>query len=65
MTEETDAPSRKPDGSAYAAHLAAVTERNTAAKKAGKARRTERELAQTKRSIEIERAQEAGMRKSH
>jgi hypothetical protein len=36
-----------------------------AVKKAGKARRTERELAQAKRSLEIERAQEAGMRKTH
>ena len=65
MPEETDSPRRKPDGSAYAAHLAGITERNVAAKKAGKARRTERELAQTRRSIEIERAQEAGMRKTH
>jgi hypothetical protein len=60
MTEASDART-KPDGSAYAAHLAAISERNVAVKKAGKAQRTKRELAQAKKRRESERLQEAGL----
>jgi hypothetical protein len=60
--EMNDQPDRKPDGSAYTAHLARITERNVAAKKAGKERRTKRELAQAKQRMESERLQEAGLR---
>lgn len=62
MTEQTDGRGPKPDGSAYAAHLAAITERNVASKKTGKARRAERELIQAKDHREAERRQEAGLR---
>ena len=63
MSEDTDTRGPKPDGSAYAAHLARITERNAASTKAGKARRAEHELAQAKGRIETERLQEAGLRK--
>jgi len=63
MTEQADSRGPKPDGSAYEAHLARITERNIASKKAGKARRAEHELAQAKGRIETERLQEAGLRK--
>lgn len=61
MSEKTDR--SKPDGSAYAAHLAGIAERNLAVKKVGKARRAERELVQAKGRIETERLQDAGLRK--
>ncbi len=64
MSEDTDGRGPKPDGSAYAAHLARITERNAASTKAGKARRAEHELAQARDRIETERLQEAGLRKS-
>lgn len=62
MTDQTDSRGPKPDGSAYTAHLARITERNAASTKAGKARRAEHELAQAKRRAETQRLQEAGLR---
>jgi anti-sigma factor RsiW len=62
MTEQTDGRGPKPDGSAYAAHLANITERNAASKKTGKARRAERELVQARDHREAERRQEAGLK---
>jgi hypothetical protein len=62
MTDQTDGRGPKPDGSAYTAHLARITERNAASTKAGKARRAEHELAQAKRRAETQRLQEAGLR---
>jgi hypothetical protein len=55
----------KPDGSAYAAYMAGITERNAAAKKRGKAERAARELVQAKGRVETERLQEAGLRNQH
>jgi hypothetical protein len=64
MSKDSDARS-KPDGSAYAAHLAGIAERNVAAKKVGKAQRAARELVQAKGRVETERLQEAGLSKKH
>lgn len=52
----------KPNGSAYAAHLAGINQRNAAAKAAGKARRVERELKERRERAESERLQERGLR---
>ena len=51
---------RKPDGSAWKAHMEGVTARNDAARKAGRA---ERERAQTIHLVDAERRQTAELRR--
>jgi hypothetical protein len=60
MSEE---PYRKPDGSAWKAHMDDVTARNDAARKAGMAQRAERERARTVDLVEAERRQTAELRR--
>ncbi len=55
MTEKTEGRGPKPDGSAYAAHLAAINQRNAASKKAGKERREKHELGQIRERRESDR----------
>ncbi|MEJ7750841.1 MAG: hypothetical protein WKF32_05260 [Thermoleophilaceae bacterium] len=64
MSKNEDNQRKKPDGSAYAAHLAGVTERNKASQKEGQARREERELGKVKDRMEVERRQDATLRDS-
>lgn len=59
MSDKEDYQRKKPDGSAYAAHLAGVTERNRVSQKEGQARREERELGKVKDRQEVERKQDA------
>ena len=61
MSDETGNQRKKPDGSAYAAHLAAIAERNAASKKAARARREEYELERVKNRREAERRQDAAL----
>jgi hypothetical protein len=64
MSEKADDQKRsKPDGSAYAAHLAGIAERNVASKKAGRARREAHERSQGEARRAAERLQDAGLRK--
>lgn len=51
----------KPDGSAYAAHLAGIVERNLASKKMGRERRETRERAQAQARRAAEKLQEGRM----
>ena len=60
MSDETH---RKPDGSAWKAHMEGLTARNDAARKAGRAERAERERAQTIHLVDAERRQTAELRK--
>ncbi len=62
MNEEMDTQRKKPDGSAYDAHLAAIAARNVASKKAGKARRDDYEREKVKDRREAERRQDAALR---
>ncbi len=59
----SDEPHRKPDGSAWKAHMEGVTARNDAARKAGKADRAARERATTINLLEGERRQTAELRR--
>lgn len=59
---ETEDQRKKPDGSAYEAHLAGVTERNRLSQKAGQAQREERELGKVRDREEVERRQDAKLR---
>ena len=54
---------RKPDGSAWKAHMEGVTARNDAARKAGRAERAEREREQSIHHADAERRQTAELRK--
>lgn len=54
----------KPDGSAYAAHMAALSARNDAARKAGKAQRKQRDDATDKGIRETAKRQDAALRRS-
>jgi hypothetical protein len=54
---------KKPDGSAYAAHKAALDERNAAARKIGKAERAVKELADDKARHATEKEQAASLRR--
>jgi len=60
MSDETH---RKPDGSAWKAHMDGLTARNDAARKAGRAERAERERSQTIDLIDAERRQTAELRR--
>jgi hypothetical protein len=57
----SDKTDRKPDGSAWKAHMEGVTARNDAARKAGRAERAERERAQTISLADAERRQTADL----
>ncbi len=59
----SDESHRKPDGSAWKAHMEGVTARNDAARKAGRAERAERERAQTISLVDAERRQTADLRR--
>jgi len=59
---DTEDHRKKPDGSAYAAHLAGVTERNRLSQKEGQARREERELGKVRDRHEVERRQDAKLK---
>lgn len=54
----------KPDGSAYAAHMAALGARNDAARKVGKAQRKERDEAKDKGIRETAKRQDAALRQN-
>ena len=62
MSDEIGTERKKPDGSAYAAHLAAIAERNAASKKVARAKREEFELGRVKERREAERRQDAALR---
>ena len=64
MSDQANQQRKKPDGSAYAAHLAKIAERNVASKKAGREEREGYELERAKSRRETERRQDAGLRKS-
>ncbi len=64
MSQKEEQQRSKPDGSAYAAHLAGVTERNRVSQKEAQARREERELGKVRDRQEAERRQDAGLRGS-
>jgi hypothetical protein len=63
MSEKSEKKPGKPDGSAYAAHLAGIAERNVASKKAGRERRQEHERSQAEARYAAEKLQDAGMRR--
>lgn len=64
MSQDTESARRKPDGSAYAAHMAALSERNDAARKVGKAQRKERDEAKDKGIRETAKRQDAALRQN-
>ncbi len=59
----SDQPHRKPDGSAWKAHMEELTARNDAARKAGRAERAEVELNKTISRRADERHQTAELRR--
>jgi len=65
MSDENGNQRKKPDGSAYEAHLAAIATRNVASKKAAKARRDDYEREKVKDRREAERRQDAALRGRH
>ena len=64
MTDKTDQQFRKPDGSAYKAHLADIAERNVASHRAGRERRQAFEQGRATERLAAERRQDAGLRGS-
>jgi len=61
MSDENGNQRKKPDGSAYQAHLAAIAERNAASKRAARAKREEYELGRVRDRREAERLQDAAL----
>lgn len=59
---ETDPVRSRPDGSAYKAHMDALTARNDAARKAGRAERKTREDAEERGRRETSARQDADLR---
>jgi hypothetical protein len=62
MSDDSAAERKKPDGSAFSAHLAAIAERNVTVKKAGRAEREEHELVRVRERRDAERRQNADLR---
>lgn len=62
MSDKTERKPGKPDGSAYAAHLAGIAERNLASKKVGREQRQARERTEADDRRAAEKRQNAGMR---
>jgi hypothetical protein len=54
---------KKPDGSAWKAHMEGLTARNDAARKAGRAERAESERSKTIDLVDAERRQTAELRR--
>ncbi len=61
MSDEPGNQRKKPDGSAYQAHLAAIAERNVASKRAARAKRDQFERERVKDRREAERLQDAAL----
>jgi len=63
-SSETDPVRSRPDGSAYKAHMEALTARNDAVRKAGRAERKTREDAEERGRREANARQDSDLRQS-